>query len=92
MKKPSKNLIKEVRIADMYEEKLAQQNSINRNKYNPSIQPYLKKYKYVDENVKVGFAPEVYSLIKEQQPEPPKRDNKRFIPNPNVSASDLDLY
>ena len=42
MKKPSG--LKDLKIAEMYENKLTLSNSVNRQKHNPELKPYLRRY------------------------------------------------
>jgi len=70
--------------------KLTKKNEMNRQKYNPVLKSYLSKYNYADENVTLHDTPEgAYSLVIEPKPEAPRRDHKRYIPNPYVSIFPL---
>jgi len=83
--KKEKKIIKTVTIEELVEQRIVERNEINRSKYNPVLQPYLKKYKNVDENEKTVLQPDVYTLIKEEKPKPKEYPHKRHFPEKFVS-------
>jgi hypothetical protein len=84
-KRSKKDKVKTVTIDDLVEARIAERNQVNRSKYNPVLQPHLKKYKNVDENERFITTPEIYTLIKEEKPKPKEYPHKRHFPEKFVS-------